>query len=783
MDIFNTLKDDSIIVCELNYKRQLLKKISEMKLLINIKFLTLDELYKNYFFSYNEETIYYIMKKYNYNYEFSLEVLDNLKYIEEKKYKNTNLLLLKNIKQDLINKDKLIFNKYFKNYIKDKNIIFYGYNYIDSFNKKMIDEIGKNSRITLFDKKYTQYIHKVCEFENIIEEIEFVASNICELINSGIDINKIKIIKLPSIYNNDIKRIFSLYNIPLKLNEKNPLLSTIIGKDFVNHLDNGIDFSISYIKEKYINKKNNILNQIIDIVNKYYYLGNDDVVKELIIYDLKNTNIIEEELENKVEVITNFEQIESNYYYVLGFNSDNYPDIIKSNGLILEKEREILELESLLTLNKQNKESIIKNIENAKNLCISYCMFNNKSICYPSNLITEMNLEVITPKNNYIYSNMYNKLKLAMLLDDYYIYNITNINLSLLYKNYSIPYLKYDNKYKTLNLEYYKKYLSTRNISLSYSNIDTYNKCSFSYYLKNILKLDGFETNITSIIGTVFHNILDDYYKTKKLNYKLNDNILNYNLTNEEKYYINKSIDIFKNIVPNIINQASNMKFNEHKTEDKIEIKLDENIYLIGFVDKIFIFNNDICKYAIVIDYKSYEKDFDKSLIKYGINIQLPIYYYLVKNKYKDLNIIGLYYQNIFPYDMKYDLSIKYKNRIKDNIKLCGITLDDPLLIELIDKDYYNSSIIKGMKVKKDGSFYASAKVLSNKEFDNLFKEVGKIINNNLNDILKARFDINPKIYKNTNISCEYCKYKDICFKTYKDNIILEEGDISDIVD
>jgi ATP-dependent helicase/DNAse subunit B len=43
------------------------------------------------------------------------------------------------------------------------------------------------------------------------------------------------------------------------------------------------------------------------------------------------------------------------------------------------------------------------------------------------------------------------------------------------------------------------------------------------------------------------------------------------------------------------------------------------------------------------------------------------------------------------------------------------------------------------------------------------------------NNILNSKFDINPKIIGDNNVSCEFCKYKDLCYKTEDDYIYLKE--------
>ena len=58
---------------------------------------------------------------------------------------------------------------------------------------------------------------------------------------------------------------------------------------------------------------------------------------------------------------------------------------------------------------------------------------------------------------------------------------------------------------------------------------------------------------------------------------------------------------------------------------------------------------------------------------------------------------------------------------------------------------------------------------------DELYKLVDKKIDEARDGILQADFDIDPKRIGFDNVSCEYCKFKDICFMK-EDNIkILDE--------
>ena len=113
--MIDSIKDNSIIICSNNYKVQILKNI---KKIINIKFMTMNEFIKSYCFDYDEKTILYLIKKYNIKYEVALEYINNLYYIEDIDYDNEKLNFLMKLKKELCGNNLLIFNDKFKNYIK-----------------------------------------------------------------------------------------------------------------------------------------------------------------------------------------------------------------------------------------------------------------------------------------------------------------------------------------------------------------------------------------------------------------------------------------------------------------------------------------------------------------------------------------------------------------------------------------------------------------------------------------------------------------------------------------
>ena len=97
----------------------------------------------------------------------------------------------------------------------------------------------------------------------------------------------------------------------------------------------------------------------------------------------------------------------------------------------------------------------------------------------------------------------------------------------------------------------------------------------------------------------------------------------------------------------------------------------------------------------------------------------------------------------------------------------------------MIDHNYLDSSYLKTIKTKKDGSFYNYSKVLSNDDIDKLLNIVESNIEAAIETILKADFSISPKRIGNESINditgCRYCKNYDICYKRNSDIVNLKE--------
>ena len=155
--------------------------------------------------------------------------------------------------------------------------------------------------------------------------------------------------------------------------------------------------------------------------------------------------------------------------------------------------------------------------------------------------------------------------------------------------------------------------------------------------------------------------------------------------------------------------------------------------------------------------------------------MQLPIYLYLSSNlNFPNMQIVGFYLQKILSNNINNKKD--YDEAREDSLKLEGYSLDNQNILSKFDKTYSDSKLIKGMKVTANGDFYKNSKVLSEEEISNLLKAVTTSIDDSIDNILEADFEINPKVINGENVSCSFCEYRDICYRREEDiNYINDE--------
>lgn len=781
MKFIEEIEGDVLFLTPSSVKEKILKYIDENSLLVNIKFISFNDLKNGLYFNYDNQAINYVMQKYSKTYSIAKELIENMYYVDDVNSSLSKITFLKEIKEDLESNKLLIKDNLFTELLKSKNKLYvYGFDYISKYNMHLIKEASKYVDVKIINKEENNYSHEVYELNAIEEEIAFVCEEISKLLEKGININSIYLTNYSDEYYFTIKRLFKLYNLPISLKKETSLYDTYIGSFFLENLSEDKNEIIKTLEDTFDIKTNEynqkVYNLIIGLINTYYWTDNLLSVKDMIEEELKKVKLTESSYKNEIKVTDILDNTftDNDYVFMIGFNLENTPKIKKDEDYINDEIKPEY-LDKSYEYNTEIKTAYLKAFKNIKNLVITYKLNDNFNSYMPSPLIESESLTKVKKEVEYsTYSDDFNKLKLTENIDSFIKYNEEKDATPLLINTYDIEYNTYDNKYTHIDSEKIKSKIDG-NITFSYSNISDYYKCPFKFYMSNILRIGKFEKTLDQFIGNLFHHCLevclDDENKDVNLVYDeyVKDYLQNEELTSKDLFFINILKKEVSFVIETIKEQYTYSSHNEVWNEKRIEIDVERNIKtrIKGFVDKVLLLENK----ALIVDYKTTNAQrIERELFDFGLSLQLPIYLYLLKELDSNIEVAGIYLQHILNFNNKYEPNKDSLEEKKKGLKLDGLTIKDVNLISTFDSSYDNSQVIKSLKINKsDGEFAYKNRMLTKEEKEDLINLVESLINNCIDNVANANFDIHPiKIMKKAD-GCEYCEYKDICFKKPKD--------------
>lgn len=753
-----------IILTSQSQKESLLKK---KETFANIKIYTIEELKSVYPYLWSNETIDYIMSAYDVILPVAKIYLDQIILYDIDNIPGVTGNMLKEIKKNLIAKSLLKENILLKKELESSPIE------ITIPKETWLTTWLKDYKLIFKEEEDNNYSPTIYEFSSFNNELLFVTEKIKELLENNVSPKNIFITNLETSDYLNIKRIMDMASIPITINDNPSLAKTTLGNIFLKKLETlSLNEAIDYLKSHLDSNDLDLFNDIINVVNNYVNL---DHAKDFVKHSLNNT-LVKRPINTfsiTEKSILDIEPNEDNYIFLLNATSNILPLTTKDEDFLSDEIKSLIGGTTSLEKNKIIKESTLKKILSIKNITITYSTTKDGKELYPSSLIKDY--EVIkNPSLKYNVSNKLNKIILTKELDEYTKYNVISSTLKDLNCYYSLPYQTYDNSYKKIKKDTLNEYLKT--INISYSSMDTYNKCPFKYFITNVLRITPYEETWQIFVGNLFHKILEN--KDLKDWSRLYDELsTDRDLTYKEKFFLKKLKTDLAFILKTLKDNETENDLPYEAYETELIVPITPNVTVTGRIDKMKYAKVNDKSIVTLIDYKTGNAKIDPSIMPLGFSLQLPTYLYLLKNtaNYKDAIFGGIYFQNILPTRITYEENKTLDYQKKENLKLHGFSNNDQSILKYVDKHYENSRTIKGLKTKSDGEFYSYAKVLNETDLTTLENLAYKFLLESTKNILDGNFNITAKIIDNKeNISCEYCKLKDICFHTNKENIYLK---------
>ncbi len=773
------IENDSIIIVRDAYKSSFIRIFRSQDMLINAKVMGLEEFKSRYTFKYNKETCFYVHKKYGVIREVAEVYIKNLYYIDAESGVE-KFEFLHSLKDDLINRGLLEFDPLFVESLKGKTIYLYDLDDIDAYYTNLFTELEAYSKVLRIDKQIDTKTKKpLYELKTREEEVSFIAQSIRELLDKGIQLNKIFLANTNEKYESLINRIFSYFGIPFESPFKRTLSSTKLIHEFKDLYSNDMEESLKSLEEKVHTKRDEqIYRTIINTLNEYSWAEDYESVREFVFDDMDNKTIPSEHIKNAVHTIDflNEEVVPDEYVFLMDFTEGSFPNMLKDEDYLSDREKRILNISDSVDLNKKIKNRVKALISTTKNLVVTHSKTGESGELYLSSAYDEDLFEKCEYVPNYTYSDEFNRWNLLKLEDEYRKFGTKNREYEVLSSHYrDEPYLTYDNTFKGIDRETLEKFLDGK-LTLSYSSMNNYYLCGFRYYIENILKLDEFDNTFEISVGNIFHNSLAKVLSNPNSFEEIwNNSVEQEGLEKSAKteFFLKILKEELKFIIDCIHEQMEYTSLKNALYEEKITVPLsdDAKIQFKGFIDKILYDETAEGRIATIIDYKTGNPEFKLDYANFGLDMQLPIYAYLLSHVkgFENAKIGGLYLQKI----LSNTDSLEEK---KNALKLQGYSNSNEDILKHVDNTYKNSKLIKSMKVSSTG-FYKYTKVLSDREIDELKGIVLEKIKNAATRIMDAEFKIDPKEIDGKMYGCKYCRFKDICFMKNKDIVKIKTKD------
>ncbi len=509
------------------------------------------------------------------------------------------------------------------------------------------------------------------------------------------------------------------------------------------------------------------------------------------------------------------------YVIVLGVNDGEFPSGKDSGGLFSDSEKQILSQNGLALFENAQMHvydelflaySLITNASKGAFLLWSY-EGEDGNVLYPS-IIAESAKRITHCKENVF--------KMSDIKDNFagneFLFETLYTLENSCKKNTLTEYFSQKPEYKSrLNMltkeqnesstleESTTDFLYKNTINTSYSRLEKFRLCPFSYFCRYTLNLKK-EPRAqigAAEAGNIMHKILEEFVplaaESKKRGQLITqdeakDIILSLmeeyfdtfsagnaqNATKRFRYLYKKLSKQLLAIGANIIREMSKSLFEMCDFElsiapgaDVKPVPLDidgRTLYIIGKVDRVDKYEKDGKTYIRIIDYKTGSKEFKLDEIKDGLNLQMLLYLYSIckngKEKYgENLVPAGVIYEMVTSPDknekLGYD-SDKAKASEKTKAKTSGMLIDDTDILLAMDPSGDGSLIPVKLK---DGIADEKQPVMPFEEFTALLEDTANTASMLAKQMCSGEKGAQP-YKKGTVDACRFCDMKDICTYT-----------------
>lgn len=746
----------------------LFKQYRNQDIFDDVKFISKSELIANFYYTYSDEAVKFIIRRYKQDLDYARRLLNNLIYLNEYNEKHKDLFALKD---ELIKAGLLIKNELFTHELENSDIYVHYYH-----DDPLIDKILKGYKYQYVLE--TGKANNILEFNNNDDQLFYVINKIEELLNQGVTPNKIFLYGLTEDDEVIFDRLAKNYHINFNNAYKKKFIDLRQVRDFVSNYSGNHEAAVSFIQNNFPE-----YDEVMESIKEYHI---EEITPELqkAVYKqlFMSKSVKRERYVEAINIINEPIINEDEYLFIVNYAQGIIPNSYRDDDIIDDTEKKELGIVYSMDKNIAETNYLVNTLKQKGNIYFSYAKKNYSSKFMPSPLKNQLNQEVVVPSDvENVFSYKEARIQYANKLDLHRKY----LHIDSVFDAYQkkdefkkFEYQSYDPQVKGI-----KRYNFAQELQLSYSSVKTFYECQYKYYLNKIAEIDELEDSFNMTLGNMGHYIMQNVDKTHDFK-KLYDEAYEkankkYPFSAKEKALLLRLREEMKKSFDFILSQEDQTLNGDFDREKPFkDVYLSSKILLKGVVDKV-IYSGDKQQYVSIIDYKIGSESFNENKVQYGLSLQLPTYALYVKQSkdFADKQIIALAIQPLLSKNAD-TASQDDIDQYNAGLKMSGTYIDDQEILYTIDKNIFEKSVyLGGVTVTSKGAIRSDSKIFSVEWFNAIADTAKNLIINAGDMILDNDFKINPKITGGKNVSCQYCPFKDICYHDNRHVIVLDNDE------
>jgi CRISPR/Cas system-associated exonuclease Cas4 (RecB family) len=756
---------------------------------LDLKLLSLEDLRDLFAYSFDERAVVFLLEK-GYEYPLAKDMLSALKYLKKESYSSKKLNALVPVRDELAKAGLLYLTPNPERTFQGRQVLIHDYDNYEAINDLLCEVPNLAVGPDLEEEKpiSPQTLH---HFTDIYEELHYIANRVAHLIlKEKVDPAKIALVGLDENYDGLLEEFASRYGFTVEPHRPARLLDTPVARAFLERFESQglVNETLEDLAASFGSSPD--FASVYKIA-KRFDLASFGVGQKAALYEaiFKTERAHEDRYEHAVQVASSFYPVPTVHYFLLNFAMGVYPPVAREEGYLSDAEKKELGLMTSKETNALRNHSLKLLFQKGLIEAVTFKdkAFGNlyfKAAAVKTLGIKDLKVPAEEAANDYLpYEHAAHNAALleASFLDEERNFLHTDPRLGQYKKlREGGTYLSYDHAYVTV-----KATLKDPLIHY-YSDLKKYFGCPFEYYVEKVLGVKDDLDIFSGRIGDVFHTVMENLYEPAFDFEKAYEAAVKKEEASRGPYKAKEKVFLTGRLKAECQEVVSYYQSHEaaipsFKCETEKDFSLvDGGVSLGGRIDKLVTFGKPTT-YLVVLDYKTGIERFDEELFQYGLSLQLPFYAAVARTieGYEGLPFAGLFIGPLLSPTLVKPFLKAADSFLNSKYKLTGVYTNDTDVLVQLDKDFHQSSFIRGLAYSDDSGFYWSApkNVRSEASFEEMAQKALAKAREADAAIKADQFLIAPKVYvKKAFDACQYCAYRDICYRKDEDVVHLPLG-------